>query len=539
MDRDLQSSFPTGDGKDGYESFIDAMPIFVVGLDIEGRINAASPFFLDTCGYTRDEIIGQDWLDTFIREKDRDTIRIAFRECLEKGLYPHHENVIFTKSGDEKYVAWTNVALHNINGNTTGTLSIGQDMTERRRLEKALRMSELKFRSIFESSVVGMFQTTPDGRFIAVNHALANMYGFESPEELITAIMNIGEQHYVNPEDRKRLMELYKKDGQVRGFEARVLRKDQSVLWVDINGRAVKDDNGQVLFYEGTAIDITKRKMLETQIIQTRKLESIGQLASGIAHEINTPTQYIGDNIHFLKDAFNDILVLLDEYSALLDAARRDTITDNLMARVEATAMKIDLPYFTKEIPKAISQSLDGVGRVSKIVGAMKDFSRPGIQQKTLANINKAIENTLIVSRSEWKYVADVVTDFDSSLPLVPCLYGEFMRATLNIIVNAAQAIQEKGGEKGTITITTRADDHWAEISFRDNGPGIPDHIKPRIFDPFFTTKEVGKGTGQGLAIAHSVIVGNHEGTLTCESELGKGATFVIRLPLGDEKRGA
>ena len=197
---------------------------------------------------------------------------------------------------------------------------------------------------------------------------------------------------------------------------------------------------------------------------------------------------------------------------------------------------KCDLEYLLKNIPDAIDNSLEGVSRVAKIVKGFKEFSHPGSEGKRVINLNQAIETTISVSRHEWKYCADLVTAFDADLPLVPCLVGEFNQVILNLIINSAHAIGsvvEKNGQgKGTITIRTRRDGEWARIAVADTGAGIPVEIRSRVFEPFFTTKEVGKGTGQGLALAHAAIVNRHQGQLWFESELGEGTTFFIRLPL-------
>ncbi|MBI3300896.1 MAG: HAMP domain-containing histidine kinase [Deltaproteobacteria bacterium] len=173
---------------------------------------------------------------------------------------------------------------------------------------------------------------------------------------------------------------------------------------------------------------------------------------------------------------------------------------------------------------------------MTKIVRAMKEFSHPGSEEKVETDLNRAIETTITVARNEWKYVAELATDLDSSLPPVPCLPGEFNQVILNLIINAAHAIavvvSEGSTSKGTITVSTRHDGDWAEIRVSDTGTGIPEAIRAKIFAPFFTTKEVGKGTGQGLAIAHSVIVDKHKGTIGFETEVGRGTTFIIRLPL-------
>ena len=275
---------------------------------------------------------------------------------------------------------------------------------------------------------------------------------------------------------------------------------------------------------------------MEIQLRHAQKLESIGQLASGIAHEINTPTQYIGDNTRFVRDACGDLFKLVVEQGRLFTAARAGAVPVELLDAVEAAAKLADVEYLTVEVPRALEQSLEGVGRVTKIVRAMKEFSHPGSTEKTPTALNNAIESTVTVCRNEWKYVAEIVTEFDATLPLVPVLPGEFNQIILNLVVNAAHAIADVVSDgatgKGTIAVSTRRDGEWAEIRIRDTGTGIPEKVREKIFEPFFTTKGVGKGTGQGLAIAHSVVVAKHGGTIHFETESGKGTTFVIRLPL-------
>lgn len=282
--------------------------------------------------------------------------------------------------------------------------------------------------------------------------------------------------------------------------------------------------------------DITRRKNVEHQLVHSQKLEAIGELAAGIAHEINTPTQYIMDNTKFLQDSFSDINTLLEKYSHLLEMSKSGSVTPEMTAEIDVAAGEADINYLVEEIPNAINQSMEGLERVKNIVYAMKNFSHPDNENKKPIDINEAIKNTITVARNEWKYVADVKTDLDLSLTTVPCFPGDFNQVILNLIVNAAHAIggvSENGSEgKGIINISTRCDGDWAEIRVSDTGTGIPEDIRARIFDPFFTTKEVGKGTGQGLSLVHSTVVGRHNGTIALDTELGKGTTFILRLPL-------
>ncbi|MBN2375938.1 MAG: response regulator [Sedimentisphaerales bacterium] len=275
---------------------------------------------------------------------------------------------------------------------------------------------------------------------------------------------------------------------------------------------------------------------LQQQLTQLQKLESIGQLASGIAHEINTPIQYIGDNINFLQESFQDIYRLLGAYEQVREQAEKGTVGAELLSKIQDTMKEVDIEYLSEEVPRALKDSLKGVNVVARIVQAMKEFAHHGKQEKTAADINQTIESTITVTRGRWKYVAEMETDFDPELPLVICRIDEFNQVIPNLIVNAIDAIKEKNGEvpevKGTITISTRRDGDWVEIRVADTGSGIPEKIHARILDPFFTTKEVGKGSGQGLAISYAVVVDKHGGTLTFETEVGKGTTFIVRLPI-------
>jgi signal transduction histidine kinase len=215
--------------------------------------------------------------------------------------------------------------------------------------------------------------------------------------------------------------------------------------------------------------------------------------------------------------------------------ALRNSPEPKLADELEEIVRQADIDYLRDEVPKAIHQLAEGVEHVARIVRAMKEFSHPGPIEKTPLDLRRAIESTVLVSKNEWKYVADVTTDFDPELPPVPCVAGEFNQVMLNLIVNAAHAIGDVvngSGGKGTIQVSTRRQGAWAEIRVRDTGIGIPEAIQPKVFDPFFTTKQVGKGTGQGLSIAHGVIVKKHGGRLSFDTQCGAGTTFLIELPL-------
>lgn len=273
-----------------------------------------------------------------------------------------------------------------------------------------------------------------------------------------------------------------------------------------------------------------ERARIEQELRLAQKLESVGQLAAGIAHEINTPIQFIGDNLRFVADTVAQLEPVYAAMEVLQAAAAERPEAQELARAIEAA----DLAYARGEIPNAVAQGLEGVDRVATLVRALKEFSHPDAAESAPTDLNQAIRTTLTVARNEYKYVADVVTDLDPGLPPTPCHVSEFNQVVLNLVVNAAHAIADVQKERGrgTITVSTRRDGAWTEVRIRDTGTGIPDHIRERIFDPFFTTKPVGKGTGQGLYLARSIIVERHKGVLSFESAFGEGTTFIIRLPL-------
>jgi len=315
-------------------------------------------------------------------------------------------------------------------------------------------------------------------------------------------------------------------------------KKDGSVYEEDGTISPLRDDDGNITDFVLVRRDVTQARTLEKQLSQAQKLESIGQLASGIAHEINTPIQYIGDNTRFLQQGFNDLMEFVTECNQLLAEAKKQEVAEEICQKFEELIKNTDSEFLEEEIPQAISQSLEGIDRVAEIVRAMKEFSHPGSDEKNSVDINQLIRNTISVARNEWKYVADVETSFGTNiLPLI-CSAGELNQVFLNIIVNAAHAIKSKMDDdksaRGKITISTNGNDEWVEINISDTGPGIPEEIRDKIFNPFFTTKDVGVGTGQGLAISHSVIVEKHKGSIDCTSEIGKGTTFTIRIPLAE-----
>ena len=326
--------------------------------------------------------------------------------------------------------------------------------------------------------------------------------------------------------------------GTTKVIEGRVPRADGDRHYLTTVCPA-RDPDGRVVSAICSAKDITERRTaeasrakLERQLLRNHKLESIGALAAGIAHEINTPTQYASDNMAFVGRGAELLSGIARASVALLAELPPDQPG---RAALELAIQQARLDFTLQELPRALEQTLEGLSRISKIVGAMKDFSHPSTGMLEPTDLSHAISTTIAIARNEWKYVADVETHFAPDLPLVPTLRDELSQVLLNLIVNAAHAIGEVvvgTDERGRITISTRAEDRWALVEVADTGAGIPESVRPHIFEPFFTTKPLGKGTGQGLAMAYGVITEGHRGRINFESTPGKGTSFFIRLPL-------
>ncbi len=417
---------------------------------------------------------------------------------------------------------------------------IFRDVTERHKAVRELRENGLRFRMLSESLPIGLFEADAYGRCIYTNNAWQTLFGVSFADSI-----GASWKKWIHPNFRD---EVWDEWADARRDLSRYERKFQvqpqsgASLWVHFIASAMMYDDG--IRFIGTVTDITDnmaaeidRNNLEITLRHSQKMEAIGQLAAGIAHEINTPVQFIGDHTWFLLDAFGDIMKVVEKCESLAAACKKGGIHTELIAEIDAACEESDLEYLKAAVPTSVKQSLEGVDRVATIVRAMKEFSHPGVDDKTAIDLNHAIQNTIDVARNEWKYVADVTTQFDADLPIVECKVSEVNQVILNMIVNAAHAIEDKSKHNGndtlgSIHITTRGLESVVEVRIRDSGTGIPDELRSRIFDPFFTSKEVGKGTGQGLAISHNVIVNKHGGSIDVETEPGVGTTFVIRLPV-------
>ena len=280
--------------------------------------------------------------------------------------------------------------------------------------------------------------------------------------------------------------------------------------------------------------DVTEARRLEVELRQSQKLEAVGRLASGLAHEINTPCQFIGSQVQFLTEGFAAVDELLATYAELRLRAASDATMVDLVATVDAAEAAADLPYVREQAPLALASIGDGVRRISRIIAAMKDFARPDEHTWRPLDLNQSLMNTLLVLENETSAVADVLTEYGPVPPV--CGYADDLnQAFFQILLNAVHAVADRQGdgrERGQITVRTRAEADDVVVDISDTGVGIPEAIEGKIFDPFFTTKEVGRGSGQGLPVARSIVVDRHGGAVTFESKVGAGTTFHVRLPI-------
>jgi PAS domain S-box-containing protein len=511
-------------------TLIETSPLGIVVFDTEGRVQMCNPAFEKLFLYSRRELQAANLDELIIPSELASEAQGFTMQCL-CGASVHAISRRRRKDASQVDVEIYSMPLA-MEGKPRGVLALYQDITERKRAEQALRASEGRYRELFENASELVFtadlETT---RLTSLNRVAEQTFGY-SREEAVRMEF----QQLIDPRHWHRI-------GEAR---ARLLTGESAVaLELEIRAqdgrRVLLEVKPRLIYKEGKPVevqvigrDITGREAAEMELRQAQKLESVGRLASGIAHEINTPIQFVGDNTRFLQDSFAGLHTLLNKYQELRDAAASGAVSPELLAEVRRVEEGSDCAYLLEEIPKALTQTLEGVSRVATIVRAMKDFAHPESKEKAAADLNKALLSTLTVARNELKYVADVETDF-GDLPLVVCNISDLNQVFLNLLVNAAHAIGEvvKGtGEKGKIRVRTGVIDKTVLVTISDTGCGIPEAHRNKIFDPFFTTKEVGRGTGQGLAIARSVVVDRHKGSLTFESEVGKGTTFYIRLPL-------
>ncbi|MGE4192140.1 MAG: ATP-binding protein [Pseudodesulfovibrio sp.] len=499
--------------------------IFIYTLS--GELVDVNETMLSMFEVSRSEAFLLSFKDISSPDNDFDRLERLWEEALQ-GREAVAEWEAMRPGDGTRFDAETTLVRMDLGGQPVILASV-HDISEQKRIQAQQEEHQEFLNTVFEGIGAAIFVFDPERReLVDCNHVGEALLSL--PKEHLAPMSCASDYAFKTETDVKKLLcpdrndRVSYEEGVLTLSDGTLRQVSRQLFEVHIGG---KGHLVQVVF------DIAERKNLERKLNVAQKLESIGLLASGIAHEINTPIQYVGDSVRFVKDAFQDLEELIGLYVRSLESSA----DAGLKEEIEAFREDMDIEFVMEETPKACDRALEGVERVATIVLAMKNFSHPGEEKPSAVDINKAIENTAIVTRNEWKYVADLTTDLAPDLPLVTCFPGGINQVLLNIIVNAAHAVMENvtEGEKGTIGITTAEIGDGVEIRITDSGCGIPRENIAKVFDPFFTTKEVGKGTGQGLAIVHDVIVEKHGGTVDIESEVGVGTTFIIRLPLGRE----
>ena len=509
---------------------LDNVPDYIFFKDAAGkylRVNKAESGLLGV--ENEKEAIGRDEFDFFDREYAEEASRDE-KEVLRTGSPLIAKHYRIQSGAATRWVCSTKVPVRGADQELCGLVCISRDVTASKQIVEALEKSEESFRILFAAIPhavwvydVGTLQ------FIAINEVAVCHYGYSEAE-----FREVGLRGLHPPEEQERLERALQSPDRAEALSGawKHQAKEGRILEVEVAVRAfeLRGQNAAMAIVK----DVTEHNRIEAELRQAQRLESVGQLAAGIAHEINTPIQYVGDNIRFLRDAFDSEQQALAEYGVLREAAAAGPVTPAQLGALGKALEDADVDYLSGEVPKAIAQSLDGVERVATIVRAMKEFAHPGRKEKQAADLNRALENALIVARNEFKYVADAETDF-GKLPPVVCRIAEINQVLLNLLVNAAQAIAavvKETGQRGKITIRTWRDGNRAMIAISDTGCGIPETIRSKVFDPFFTTKPIGQGSGQGLTIARSVVVDKHGGSLTFEPNGTQGTTFLVALPI-------
>ena len=521
------------------QAMFDQAAVGMAMVAEDGRMLRVNRRLCEIVGYPVDELLRLKFAN--LTHPDDLEVDLEASHALRSGAMDSYsrEKRYIRKDGGIVWIKLAVGVVRDSDGRFDYFVSAFEDITERKQAETALRESEKKYRGIFDASHDAiMTLEPPTWRFVDANPAALAMFKARTVAEFALhrpSDLSPERQHDGRPtgDAAQAMIQTAMREGCAR-FEWTHKRIDGQEFPASVLLARMERSGKQ--FLQATVRDLSEQRRIETELGHARKLEAVGQLASGIAHEINTPTQYVGDGVHFLKEAFDGYRMLVSQYQRAVEVLKTVGGHEELVSEIRETEESIDLPYLEANAPGSFESCQDGVARISTIVRAMKEFAHPDRKEKVPANLNQALQTTLAIAKNEYKYVAEVTTEF-GDLPAVLCHVGDLNQVFLNLIVNAAHAIGDvvgQSGGKGTICIKTSQEGSLARIDIADSGAGIPEAIRQRIFEPFFTTKEVGKGTGQGLAIARSIIVTKHGGSLTFDSEVGKGTTFTIRLPIGD-----
>lgn len=517
-----------------FRGIAKASPVGIVITNMEGHLLYANEQMHRLTGASSVELAGRGWIQR-IHPDERISILDSWFSSSRVSKRRRELRMLSNKR-DIFWVLGQIVELKNSNNDIVGNVLTFTDITQIKEAE----LAKSRLSAAIEQAGEMVIITDLRANITYVNPAFEEMTGYKR-EEVVgknPRILNSGEQDAAFYED---LWETVT-SGNVWSGRSLNLKKNGQRYTQEFSIGPIRDDQGSIIGYVGVARDISDQLIIEAQLRQSQKLESIGELAAGIAHEINTPTQYVSSNIQFLKDSFVTYEKMLDHCRKLIEKVL--TMEDGASCALlhdfaENLLDEKELQYLKEDIPQALSESESGLKRVAEIVRSVKQLAHPGEMNKSYHRLNEIAKDAVTVSANEWKYVAEISAEYDEDLPAVYCLKGEVGQVVLNLIINGAHAIEKKketSEEQGVISIKTYQSGNMAVLEVSDTGTGIPQDVIDKIFDPFFTTKEVGKGTGQGLAIAHNVVVNMHGGNIDVLTEPGEGTTFVVRLPFGPEE---
>ena len=515
-----------------YKSIFDHAPVGIFQSTPEGVYLSVNETMATMFGFgsTNDmiryykDIAGQMYVDPGDRAALMD-------EGLGQGLVPARDVQLFRPDGSRFWGRLRGRVVRDAQERVMYFEGFLEDVSGRRAAREDLARSERLFRSLAENMSQGLLQVDLAGTVEYCNDHFCGLVCQRREDLMGTSLLPL-----VHEEDRGLFSKIFEQGACfLPGSRLDLrLKAPQDIRFALVTPVALQEGGGQPKGYWLLFLDITERRMLESQLLQTQKLEAIGQLAAGIAHEINTPTQYVMNNMWFIKEGVENLHLALD---ACRNGSAGCGVRDALASRED----ELQIPFYLDELPSAISETMQGLDRISAIVNSVKQFAHPGHDRHQEVDLNELIEKTVTLSRNEWKYVAELAVDLDPQLPRVVCSSQGIGQVLLNLVVNAAHAVMDvsgEGGRPGRITIGTRRRGEWVDIRVADNGSGIPVHARDHIFEPFFTTKSVGKGTGQGLFIAHRVVVKEHGGVIRFETESGQGTTFIISLPVAGKDCG-
>ncbi|MCD6150701.1 MAG: PAS domain S-box protein, partial [Deltaproteobacteria bacterium] len=507
---------------------LNALPNPVFYKDTEGKFLGYNQAFIRLAGISGDELLGKT-AENFLNGQLTKLAASTDDHVLDGQCLQHYECLLSLADGSQRYYAIMKDSFRHQDGSLGGVIGAFYDLTEIKKAEKRLK----RLSSVVEQASETIVVTDLDGNIVYCNPAFTMITGYSQAEVLgqNPRVLKSGQQ------DEAFYQNLWNTitAGKVWRGVFKNKRKDDTFFDEQAVIFPIKDGNGNIINYAAVKRDISKENLLEDQLRLSQRMEAVGQLAAGVAHELNTPIGFVSSNMESVKnyvEQFKQLIPRYQEFIRQVTQLQPELLPEELK-KLREMEEKTHLDFILEDLDELFEENAEGFERITQIVVKLREFSRVDSGNESgHYSLNRAIETTLVVSRNEYKYVAKAETELADDLPDIICNSGEVNQVLLNIIVNAAQAIKEQGREeKGSIRITTEYDDQWVTCRLSDDGPGMSDEVRENIFNPFFTTKPVGTGTGLGLYISYDIIVNKHGGQLRVDSSPGQGTTFIIKLP--------